>query len=139
MAISFKKLLPVKRNEFQERIAYAFYIYDIFKFFIPYTKQKRNDLRKERDNQIKKVKSERGFLPVNQLHCYLTSFRIKIINMMPCVAFSISSRNTCLLKGSSKIMTTATLLRQDWRFCAGYGLLFTLLNSGGEFFETHPK
>lgn len=61
-----KKLLPVKRNEFQERIAYAFYIYDIFKFFIPYIKQKRNDLKKKRDNQIKKEKSERGFLPVNQ-------------------------------------------------------------------------
>ncbi|MGJ0495240.1 hypothetical protein [Aliarcobacter cryaerophilus] len=61
-----KKLLPVKRNEFQERIAYAFYIYDIFKFFIPYIKQKRNNLKKKRDDDIKKEKSERGFLPVNQ-------------------------------------------------------------------------
>lgn len=34
-----KNYYSVKRNEFQERIAYAFYIYDIFKF-IPYTKQK---------------------------------------------------------------------------------------------------
>lgn len=72
-----------------------------------------------------------GFLLVNQLHCCLTSFLIKIINMMPCVAFSISSRNTCLFKSGSKIMTTATLLRQDWRFCTGYGLLIRKKSNEG--------
>ena len=41
--------------------------------------------------------------------------------------------------GETACVRTAYTLRQNWRFCAGYGLLFTLLNSGGEFFETHPK
>ena len=60
-----KKIFPIKRNEFNKRIAYAFYIYDLFKFFVPYTKQKINDLRKERDDEIKKEKDTRGFDPIN--------------------------------------------------------------------------
>ena len=60
-----KKIFPIKRNEFNKRIAYAFYIYDLFKFFVPYTKQKINDLRKKRDDEIKKEKDTRGFDPIN--------------------------------------------------------------------------
>ena len=52
-----KKIFPIKRNEFKKRIAYAFYIYDLFKFFVPYTKQKINDLRKERDDEIKQKRT----------------------------------------------------------------------------------
>ena len=44
-----------------------------------------------------------------------------------------------VLIGETACVRTAHTPRQDLRFCVGYGLLFTLLNSGGEFFETHPK
>ena len=44
-----------------------------------------------------------------------------------------------VLIGETACVRTAHPLRKNWRFCVGYGLLFTLLNSGGEFFETHPK
>lgn len=48
-----KKILPVKRDEFKKRISYAFYIYDIFKFFIPYVKKKRIDNTKKINDEIK--------------------------------------------------------------------------------------
>ena len=49
------------------------------------------------------------------------------------------SGNPKRLRSFEQKPRTARTLRRDWRFHAGYGLLFTLLNSGGEFFETHPK
>ncbi|MDK2091858.1 hypothetical protein, partial [Aliarcobacter butzleri] len=52
-----KKILPVKRDEFKKRISYAFYIYDIFKFFIPYVKKKRIDNTKKINDEIKQKKT----------------------------------------------------------------------------------
>ena len=60
-----KKILPVKRDEFKKRIAYAFHIYDIFKFFIPYTKEKRKDLREKRKDDIKKEKDAKGIYHID--------------------------------------------------------------------------
>ncbi|MDX4037868.1 hypothetical protein [Aliarcobacter skirrowii] len=60
-----KKILPVKRDEFKKRIAYAFHIYDIFKFFIPYTKEKINDLREKRKDDIKKEKDAKGIYHID--------------------------------------------------------------------------
>ncbi len=52
-----KKILPVKRDEFKKRISYAFYIYDIFKFFIPYVKKKRIDNTKKINDEIKQKRT----------------------------------------------------------------------------------
>ncbi|WP_066403041.1 hypothetical protein [Aliarcobacter cryaerophilus] len=52
-----KKIFPVKRDEFKKRISYAFYIYDIFKFFIPYIKKKRIDNTKKINNEIKQKRT----------------------------------------------------------------------------------
>lgn len=56
-----KKLFPVIRNNFKKRLSYAFYIYDLYKFFLPYMKQKINAIRTERDTDIQKEKDEKGF------------------------------------------------------------------------------
>lgn len=52
-----KKILPVKRDEFKKRISYAFYIYDIFKIFIPYVKKKRIDNTKKINDEIKQKRT----------------------------------------------------------------------------------
>ena len=56
-----KKLLPVIREDFKKRLFYAFYIYDLYKFFLPYMKQKINAIRTKRDTDIQKEKDEKGF------------------------------------------------------------------------------
>lgn len=60
-----KKLFPVKRKDFKKRLSYAFYIYDLYKFFLPYIKQKINAIRTERVADIEKEKDERGFNPID--------------------------------------------------------------------------
>lgn len=54
---SDKKILPVKRQDFTKNFAFAFYIYDLFKFFVPFFKQKRDSIREQRDLEIKNVKN----------------------------------------------------------------------------------
>lgn len=60
-----KKLLPVKRNEFKKDFASAFYIYDLYKFFAPYVKQKINEIRTDRVEDIKKEKNRRGIYTID--------------------------------------------------------------------------
>lgn len=62
---SDKKLLPVKRHDFTKSFASAFYIYDLFKFFIPLFEKKRNDIREKRDLEIKELKDSRGIYKVD--------------------------------------------------------------------------
>jgi len=52
-----RRFLPVNRYDFIKRFASAFYIYDLFKEFIPLFDKKRNDLRQERDAKIQRIKS----------------------------------------------------------------------------------
>ncbi|OCL90719.1 hypothetical protein [Arcobacter porcinus] len=61
---SDKKIFPIKRVDFHERIACSFYIYDIYKLFIPYLEKKRNNIINERDTQIAKEKNKKGIYEI---------------------------------------------------------------------------
>lgn len=65
----YKKLLPVKRNEFKINFASAFYIYDLYKFFLPYyvtyIEEKRNVIETKNDLKIQKMKDERGIYHID--------------------------------------------------------------------------
>lgn len=43
-----KKIFPIKRNEFNKRIAYAFYIYDLFKFLFHIQNKKIKRFKKRK-------------------------------------------------------------------------------------------
>lgn len=47
-----KRLLPKKRKDFKKSLAYAFYIYDLYKFFVPLFEEKRKSIKDERDYDI---------------------------------------------------------------------------------------
>lgn len=54
---SDKKFLPVKRHDFTKSFASAFYVYDLFKFFIRFFEIKRKCIRRKRELKIKEIKA----------------------------------------------------------------------------------
>lgn len=60
-----KKLFPNERKKFKTSLAHAFYIYDLYKFFIPIIEKKRKSLRKDKDVEIQKVKDSRSIFAIN--------------------------------------------------------------------------
>lgn len=60
-----KKLLPIKRQDFKKSLAYAFYIYDVYKFFIPLFEKKRQSIIDGRDLAIQKLKDTRSIYNIN--------------------------------------------------------------------------
>jgi hypothetical protein len=53
---SIKQLLPNTRKEFQKSLASAFYIYDLYKFFIPLFEKKIKSIIDERETKIEEIK-----------------------------------------------------------------------------------
>ena len=62
---STKKLFPLKRKEFKKNLAKAFYVYDLYKFFLPLFDKKRTQLKRGRDECI-----ERSGRKVDSSHDY---------------------------------------------------------------------
>lgn len=60
-----KKLLPKKRQDFKKSLAYGFYIYDLYKFFVPLLEKKRQSIIDERDLKIQKLKDTRSIYNIN--------------------------------------------------------------------------
>ncbi len=60
-----KKLFPNERKKFKTSLAHAFYIYDLYKFFIPIIEKRRKSLREDKDIEIQKVKDSRSIFPIN--------------------------------------------------------------------------
>lgn len=88
-----KKLLPVKRNEFKKDLASAFYIYDLYKFFISYIdiEKEKNDIRTERNLQIQQVKDTRGIYRINHDSIdnieQLTKYKLMDNNLLTQISF----------------------------------------------------
>lgn len=55
-----KRLLPKKRKDFKKSLAYAFYIYDLYKFFVPLFEEKRKSIKDERAYDIHAEKDSKG-------------------------------------------------------------------------------
>lgn len=53
-----KQLLPSKRKNFKKSLADAFYIYDMYKFFLPLYKMKREKLKEKLGLEIQKIKDK---------------------------------------------------------------------------------
>ncbi len=83
-----KKLLSVKRHEFKKDLASAFYIYDLFKFFIQYfdIEKEKNDIRTERDLKIQQIKDARGIYEIDHHSIDVTKkdakYKIKNCNLL---------------------------------------------------------
>ena len=60
-----KKLLPIKRQDLKKSLVYAFYIYDVYKFFIPLFEKKMQSIRDARDLAIQKLKDSRNIYNIN--------------------------------------------------------------------------
>lgn len=79
-----KKLLPVKRNEFKKDLASAFYIYDLYKFFIRLFKIKKKCIRRKRNFDINKTKrdakNEGDIIPQDTITKYKDDAKTEIVN-----------------------------------------------------------
>jgi len=65
-----KRLLPSKRKEFKKSLATAFYIYDLYKFFLPiFSEQKSYIIKKSKDdiNEIKQEAKSKGLVIDNDI------------------------------------------------------------------------
>lgn len=67
------------------------------------------------------------------------SAKKKLDGIFPKIPRSYASDTHSLPKDQSILEYLEQTGSEGGRVCQSYGLLFTLLNSGGEFFETHPK
>lgn len=56
--IKSEKDLPTEKDKRKIAVADAFYVYDLFKIFEPYFKEKQEKLRKERDAKVTEIKNE---------------------------------------------------------------------------------
>jgi len=56
--IKSEKDLPAEKDKRKMAVADAFYVYDLFKIFEPYFKEKQEKLRKERDAKVTEIKNE---------------------------------------------------------------------------------
>ena len=116
-----KKLFPVIRNNFKKRLSYAFYIYDLYKFFLPYMKQKINAIRTERDVYIQIKKDERGFNPINhhEIECIKNNANIDILKY---TNDSLITEISYLLKGHLSEETIKYCLTTMKEFIHGINL-----------------
>jgi len=60
-----KRLLPKKRKDFKKSLAYAFYIYDVYKFFIPFFEKKKQSIIDARHLAVHAVKDTRSIHNIN--------------------------------------------------------------------------
>jgi hypothetical protein len=64
-----KRILPKKREDFKKSFASAFYIYDLYKFFIQPFEKKKQEIRNQRElkiNKIKEIAKKKGVI-INQV------------------------------------------------------------------------
>ncbi|MDD2382917.1 MAG: hypothetical protein PHN18_01865 [Sulfurospirillaceae bacterium] len=60
-----KRLFPKKREDFKKSLAYAFYIYDLYKFFVPLFEKKRQSIIDARGLSIQELQDTRNIYKIN--------------------------------------------------------------------------